>query len=288
VGIAAALRAANPLPPGQALTAAASEAAYGPPANEPVQGGEAKTDPSFFAEIAGESVIRGEAAAAAKPEMPAGEPKVGASPLVESTKPAEPADPMTADAYIVGDIDSGRIYIEKNSSAVLPFASMSKLITALAATNEHPPDHLVEITQVNTEVPPDQSGLKAGEKFTVAELLYPLLLNSSNVAAEALASSVDRANFISAMSGYAWEIGMPGSFFADPTGLSPANAGTARGFFDMARYLYKNRPDILAITRTPRVTTASTTLHAAHEFANIHPFVNDPRFLGGKTGYTGK
>jgi D-alanyl-D-alanine carboxypeptidase len=169
---------------------------------------------------------------------------------------------------------------------VLPVASMSKLITAIAATDRYSPTTTIEITAPETQVPPDGSNLKAGESFTVSELLYPLLMDSSNVAAEALASSTGRIDFLEAMSSYAWEIGMPHAFFADPTGLSDRNAGTAVDFFALARYLYLDRPDILAITRTVRASVATTTSHNAHEFVNIHPFVNDKRFLGGKTGHT--
>lgn len=200
--------------------------------------------------------------------------------------PVAPVDPISAEAYIVGDVATGKIYLEKNASEVLPFASMSKLITAIAATDTYKPTDLITILPPNVMVPPDGSNLQAGEQFTVKELLYPLLLDSSNVAGEAFATHVDRSKFLESMSGYAWEIGMPNAFFADPTGLSEKNAGTAGGFFNMARYLYNSRPDILQITRTPLLAVATTTLHGAHQFASIHPFVNDPRFLGGKTGHT--
>ena len=133
------------------------------------------------------------------------------------------------------------------------------------------------------------SGIREGETYAAGELLYPLLMTSSNIAAEAFttsASSSDRAGFMSLMNGYSWEIGMPHAFFADPSGLDSKNAGTARGFLAMAQYLYKSRPDILAVTRTATTTFATTTDHGAHVLVNIHPFASDPRFLGGKTGHT--
>jgi D-alanyl-D-alanine carboxypeptidase len=197
-----------------------------------------------------------------------------------------PTDPVTADAYLVGDVSTGKIYLQKRAETILPFASMSKLITAFAATDQYASSTQVMITEPETMVPPDASGLKAGEKFTLSELLYPMLLNSSNVAAEAIASSSDRDHFMGEMRGYAWEVGMPDSYFADPTGLSPGNQGTASGFFALAQYLYSKRPDILAITRTPSLSVATTTDHGAHAFTSIHPYINDPRFLGGKTGHT--
>lgn len=195
-------------------------------------------------------------------------------------------DPVLAESYIVGDILTGKIYMEKNSTQVYPFASMSKLITALVAEDNYRGDKLIAITQENTRVSPDASALRAGETFTLNELMYPLLLNSSNVAGEAIASSSDRMKFLELMSSYSWEIGMPKAFFVDPTGLSERNAGTAKGFFAMARYLYSQKPEILAITKLERLSVGTTTNHGAHDFVNIHPFVRDARFLGGKTGRT--
>lgn len=196
------------------------------------------------------------------------------------------ADPVKAEAYLVGDITTGKIYIEKNSTKVYPFASMSKLVTALVAEDTYKATDELTITEANTQVPKDASTLTAGEILTVKELLYPMLLNSSNVAAEVIASSTDRGKFLELMSSYSWEIGMSQAYFADPTGLSSNNMGTARGFFAMAQYLYSKRPEILAITRTPQLSIATTSAHNAHVFTNIHPFVKDPRFLGGKTGHT--
>ncbi len=193
---------------------------------------------------------------------------------------------ITAKAYLVGDVDTGKVYIEKRSNDVLPVASMSKLVTALVVDDSFKSVTNIVITAEEASTSPDASNLRAGEQFTAKELLYPLLMNSSNVAAEALASSTNRPQFLELMSGYAWEVGMPSTFFADPSGLSPQNRASARDLFAFAQYMYKSRQDILSITRIPFMTVATTTEHGSHLFTNIHPFVNDSRFLGGKTGHT--
>jgi D-alanyl-D-alanine carboxypeptidase len=203
------------------------------------------------------------------------------------TSPKEAALLVTAKAYLVADLKSDKIYMEKNSKMVLPVASMSKLITAFVATEVLKNDAIIEITEENTKLPSDSSGLTAGEKFPLKVILYPLLLNSSNVAAEALASASDnRIDFLESMSSYAWEVGMPSSFFADASGLSPQNAASARDMLALAKYLHNSRQDILSITRTPMNTVSTTTEYNAHTFTSTHPFVNDPNFLGGKTGRT--
>jgi D-alanyl-D-alanine endopeptidase (penicillin-binding protein 7) len=209
------------------------------------------------------------------------ESKTGSSVLI-----ATPSAPIiTARAYLVGDVSTGKIYIEKNSTLILPVASMSKLITAIESMDKLKMDQRITISEEASSTP-DTSNFRTGETFTVQELLYPLLLNSSNIAAEALASTTNRVKFLELMSSYAWEIGMPSTFFADPSGINPRNVSDAKDFFSLARYLYKSRPEILAITKTVRVATATTTDHGAHVFVSIHPFVVDQNFLGGKTGHT--
>ena len=197
-----------------------------------------------------------------------------------------PRPAITATSYLVGNIDTGEIYISKNPDTVSPVASMSKLMTAIVATDSMSPTTTIEITPEETDVPPDGSNLYAGEKFELKDLLYPMLLDSSNVAAEAIASSTNRLAFLAQMSGSAWEVNMPNAYFADPTGLSPHNEASANGIFSLAKYLYDYRPDILAITRIPHMEVATTTDHGSHSFDSIHPFVTDPRFIGGKTGRT--
>lgn len=201
--------------------------------------------------------------------------------------PSNPDDPrITAKAYIVGNVQTGEIYLKYNQDTALPVASMSKLVTAFVATNELPLDKVVEVSKDAASAPPDKSFIKEGEKFTVEELLQPLLLSSSNIAAEALSSSMDRLKFLELMSSYSWEIGMPSTFFADPSGVSPQNVASAKDLLALAKYLYRSRPDILEITHTTGTETATTTEHEAHTFTSTHPFAADPRFIGGKTGRT--
>ena len=208
----------------------------------------------------------------------------------ESALPVVPGRPksdgITAKAYLVGNVQTGQIYLEHNADAVMPFASMSKLITAFVATDELKTNPTIEITPEEAQAPPDGSGIAAGERYTMQELLLPMLLDSSNIAAEAIASSTNRKHFLEQMSSYAWEVGMPSTYFADPSGVSPENISSAKDLFGLAQYLYKYRPDILAITRTAHTAFATTTDHGSHLIDSIHPFVTDPRFIGGKTGRT--
>ena len=206
-------------------------------------------------------------------------------PIASPKLPSIPG--VTARAYLVGNIETGKVYISRNRQVIMPVASMSKLVTAFAATDMLPASSTIEIIPQALLAPPDKSNLTAGERFTLHDILYPLLLDSSNVAAEAISSSTgNRDSFLLLMRSYAWEVGMPHSYFADPSGVSPQNAASAQDIFGLAKYLFNYRPDILALTRSGTTTVATTTDHGSHEFVSTHPFNGNPRFIGGKTGRT--
>ncbi len=196
-----------------------------------------------------------------------------------------PRSPVTAKSYLVGNVMTGEIYMTRNQNLVLPVASMSKLITAVESIDQFSLSGTTTVASSTIDYP-DAQKYTVGEIFTIEEALYPLLVSSSNIMAETLASTTSRTRFMDLMSSYAWEIGMPATYFADPSGLSPQNMSSASDFFALARYLFNMRPDILTITKTPKFTLATTTEHGYREVNSTHPFVNEPNFLGGKTGKT--
>lgn len=219
-------------------------------------------------------------------EIVTGEPFITTDTALPVQKKVTPE--LTATAYLVGDVKSGKIFISSRSDDILPVASISKLVTAIIATNTISPTTTVPVASSTliSSLPQDNSGIHGGESFELQEILKPLLLSSSNIAAEAIASTTDRENFLGLMSNTAWEIGMPKTFFADPSGIDPRNVASAKDLFSLAQYLYQFRPDILAITRNIHADFASTTNHDSHSIKSTHPFVIDSRFIGGKTGRT--
>ncbi|MDD5165578.1 MAG: serine hydrolase [Candidatus Pacebacteria bacterium] len=241
--------------------------------------------------IATENDLGGSIPASEQKKMVTDEPYITAPSVIQTNTPEKiipvvKKDTITATAYLVGNLMTGKVYLSSRSTQVSPVASMSKLITAIVATNTISPTTTIEITPLETNVASDTSNLMAGEKFQFKDLLYPLLLNSSNVAAEAIASSTSRGHFLEMMSNSAWEVNMPTAYFADPSGLDPHNQASAKDIFALGQYLYVYRPDILQLTRTLHAEVSTTTDHGAHSFDSIHPYIKDERFIGGKTGRT--
>ncbi len=86
-------------------------------------------------------------------------------------------------AYLAGDIDTGEIIIEKNPGSVLPIASVSKLITSLVSLDVIPQKELITVSRSSVNTYGKSGGLGFGEKILAEDLLYPLLIESSNDAA---------------------------------------------------------------------------------------------------------
>jgi D-alanyl-D-alanine carboxypeptidase len=193
---------------------------------------------------------------------------------------------VSAEAYLVANLDSGAIYAEHNTSRVVPIASVTKLITALVATHELGPEWQVPITDESLKAYGEAGGLVAGEIYSVAEILYPLLLESSNDAAEAIAYSYGYDKFVAKMNDFATELGMTSTSFRDASGLSSGNVSTARDLLKLAQYLYRSESGLLTLTRKMNFAVASTTSHRQHTWNAFNPFTFDPEFLGGKTGRT--
>jgi D-alanyl-D-alanine carboxypeptidase len=206
-----------------------------------------------------------------------------------SPKPAVvvvPRPTVSAEAYLVANLESGEIYNAHNSSRVFPIASLSKLITSVVAIHNMQMDQKIVITESMVDAYGDAGHLVVGETYTLSELLYPLLLESSNDAAEAIAQSYGYDAFIGKMNAFVHELGMSSTSFKDASGLNAGNISNSNDLFILAKFIYGNEKPLLELTRQTAFTVASTTLHAAHTWKTINPFPYDPHFMGGKTGRT--
>ncbi|KKS77297.1 MAG: D-alanyl-D-alanine carboxypeptidase, penicillin binding protein 7 [Parcubacteria group bacterium GW2011_GWC1_43_11b] len=188
--------------------------------------------------------------------------------------------PMSAESYLVADVDTGEVVIEKNKDRILPIASISKLMTALVSleTLNQAEKTIVQPKAYKTY---SKTGrLYLNEKILIGDLLYPLLLESSNMSAEALAQHHNRDSFIATMNEKAKSIGMKNTIYDDPSGLSENNVSTAVDLFKQIRYIYKYKKYILDITREPKRVVGK------HEWRNVNSLYLLDNYLGGKNGYT--
>ncbi|MCA9352729.1 D-alanyl-D-alanine carboxypeptidase [Patescibacteria group bacterium] len=187
---------------------------------------------------------------------------------------------IRADSFLVGDLDTGEVIFERKPYTEYPIASVTKYMTAYTAAESFDPNEVAEITTSKLAVEGNRAGFKVGDSFTIRELLYPLLLVSSNDAAEIIAQQRDRDSFIRSMKIEVERIGMHDTHFEDPTGLSKGNTSTARDLFTMMRAVRDDYPQIIDISRL------SFKENGNYVWTNINKASSFEEFRGGKTGYT--
>ena len=187
---------------------------------------------------------------------------------------------VSATAFLVGDLDTGEVILSNNPDKIFPIASTSKLMTALVSSLIMSKNDIAQVSKSALATAGTNGELKLGEKIKTSDLLYPLLLESSNDAAEVLAEHFTRTDFIAKMNQVAQTLKMSQTSYDDPSGLSQKNQSTVSDLFRLAGYLKKEKPEIIAITDKRSYSTKQ------HAWSNISQFLNDSGYIGGKSGFT--
>jgi D-alanyl-D-alanine endopeptidase (penicillin-binding protein 7) len=144
----------------------------------------------------------------------------------------EDALDLKSSAALVIDQDTREVLFSKNEHAVLPIASLTKLMTGLVISEARlPPEELITISQddIDTEKH-SRSRLMVGSTLSRSELLHLALMSSENRAAHALGRTYPGglATFVSAMNAKAKLLGMKDTRYVEPTGLSSNNRSSAQ------------------------------------------------------------
>lgn len=194
---------------------------------------------------------------------------------------------VSAQAALVIDLDSGVTLYEKNPDAPLLPASTTKIVTSLVAMDYYPLDSVLTVR--NAKVEGQKMGLFIGEKITVDNLLYGLLMFSANDAAEVLAANFPggRDLFITTMNLKAQRLNLENSYFTNPTGLDKdAQVTTARDLIRIASYAMRN-PHFAEIVSTKSTEVKSADERISHKLVNINELIGSVEgVLGVKTGWT--
>ena len=199
----------------------------------------------------------------------------------------DPLELRSAVAYAI-DQRTNEPLFEKNIGAVLPIASISKVMTAMVVLDaDLPMDEELDVTQEDVDTERySSSRLRVGSRLTRAEMLQAALMASENRAANALGRHYPGGMpaFVQAMNEKASSLGMIDSRFAEPTGLSSQNVSNA---VDLARM-------VKAASEYPQIRRYSTATgltvdngHRNINFHNTNRLVDNPDWSIGlqKTGY---
>lgn len=181
---------------------------------------------------------------------------------------------LKSSVALVADQETQEVLFGKNVDAVLPIASITKLMTALVVLDaQQPMDEILTITSADIDTEKgSHSRLSVGLEFSREDLMLLALMSSENRAASALGRNYPggRAAFIAAMNRKARALGMNDSFFVDSTGLSSRNVSSA---VDLVRL-------VNASYQSPVIRRFSTqTSHTVHAGKRVMEFVSSNRLV---------
>ena len=189
---------------------------------------------------------------------------------------------------VLMEAESGRVLWEKNAKAPLPNASTTKIMTCLIALESGMLDDTVTVSPNAASKPETRMGLSAGEKIKLRDLLYPMMLESANDAAVAVAEHIagSEEEFCDMMDERALEIGATDTDFETANGLDrDGHHSTAMDMALITAYALENE-DFREIISAPSATVKSDR--------RIYTVANKDRLLkeydgaiGVKTGFTG-
>ena len=233
-----------------------------------------KTKPDMKTALVAASVVR----VPVEPRVSAGE-RLG-------LRASHDALDLNSSVALVVDQDTSEVLFSKNDTAVLPIASLTKLMTGLVIADANLSlDEQITITEDDAQVYRN-SRLAVGTTLSRGELMHLALMSSENRAANALGRTFPGGpeQFVRLMNAKARELGMRDTRYVEPTGLSSQNQSSARDLATLVSVAYE-RPILRSLSTSP-----SHQLDLGHrtlQYNNSNRLIRNPEWEIGlqKTGY---
>lgn len=200
------------------------------------------------------------------------------------------SDPLalSSSVALVLDQDTNEVLFSKNPQAVLPIASLTKLMTALVVVEaQQPLDEVLTITEEDIDTEKfSGSRLAVGTRLTRENMLHLALMSSENRAANALGRHYPGGlpAFVAAMNRKAQELGMWATRYVEPTGLSSRNQSSAHDLAVLVKAAYRHTL-IRELSTSHEYQVAVGSRHL--QYHNTNGLVRSPSWDIGlqKTGY---
>lgn len=194
------------------------------------------------------------------------------------------AGAISARSAVVLDGLTGKTLFEQNADEILPMASTTKIMTALVALENGDLDRVYTVKKEYTLVEGSSMYLREGEKISLRDTLYGLMLMSGNDAALAIAGECGgQEQFIQAMNDKALELGLANTHFDNPNGLDSENHHTtARELAKLTAYAMENE-EFRKIVGTQSYTMEGRTMTNHNKLLRLYPDA-----VGVKTGFTSR
>jgi len=199
---------------------------------------------------------------------------------------------ISASSYVAMDLDNGRIFAGSNLDERRLIASITKIMTAIVTIEYGELDKEVEVGEEVLKAYGSAIYIEVGEKISLRDLLYGLIMRSGNDAAMVIAKNVagSMEAFVALMNETASKIGMKNTIFYNNHGLEEkdgnGNLSTARDMALLTKYAMQNETfrEIFG-TKKHIVKTNYKTYSWTSKNRLIH---SEDYITGGKTGFTEK
>jgi len=209
------------------------------------------------------------------------------APYPVNTKNTNIPESISAQAISIIDVASGVTMFQKNETTPMPPASTTKIMTALVALDLFNLSEIVTVPEATIEG--QLMDLQAGERMTVENLLYGMLVYSGNDAAWALASHHPEGvgAFVALMNQKAKTLNLDQTSYSDPIGLDdPLQRMSSRDLARLSRYAMGN-PVIAKMVAIPQITVSNADYTNFYDLKNVNQLLGKvPGVAGIKTGRT--
>jgi D-alanyl-D-alanine carboxypeptidase (penicillin-binding protein 5/6) len=204
-----------------------------------------------------------------------------------ATKEANRPPQLGSRSWGLIDARSGDVLTSHALNKPLPIASTTKLMTAYVALNDVPLDKIVRAQPYEPEYGESLMGLRAGQRISVRDLLYGLILLSGNDAAHTLAidAAGSEKRFVAQMNRYAAALGLSHTHYANPVGLDEkGNYSSAGDLMTLTQHLLRE-PAFAKIADSRSAVLRS--VHPRRRIESINELLEmAPWVTGVKTGHT--
>ena len=192
-------------------------------------------------------------------------------------------------SYIVMEASNQVVLEGSNEDYIQSVASISKIMTCIIATENMDLDTMITVDETINQAWGSGIYIHIGDKISLRDLLYGLMLRSGNDAAVMIAKAVGKEvyHFVDMMNDKAKELQLHNTTFSNPTGLDEEDNGNQSTVYDMARlmaYCHQN-PIFNEIVKTVEYQRedGNGTWHNKNKLLTNYKYC-----IGGKTGYTKK
>ena len=197
---------------------------------------------------------------------------------------------ISAKAFLISDLSSGEIILEKRAEEKLPIASLTKLMTGIVA---HEVIYLGRSIKVTPQMLASVSAIfypVVGQRYIGLDLLYPLLMQSSNDSAKVLSGFIGEETFVQNMNTKATSLQMTDTQFSDASGISAQNISTAYDISKLLQYIYYKRPFLFDISKgmvfeNVGLIKIGDTINITN-LKNVNEFIERSDLIGVKNGET--